>query len=130
MTYLEKIGQWYDLQNKLAALKDQEMALRQEIFAAQFPTPAEGVNSLDLPEGWTLKGTYKINRTIDEAALPAVLEALRKKKLATEALVAYKPSLVIKGYRALSDDHRRILEQALVIKPGAPSLELIAPKKG
>lgn len=123
-----KIGEWNTLQTQLEAIKAQEMKLRKEIFDASFPSPTEGVNDFELPEGWKLKGTYKLTRNIDEAALPAVLTELRKHKVNTDALLRYKPSLDIKAYRALDPKYRTIFEQAMEIKPGAPSLELVAPK--
>jgi len=123
-----KIGRWNELQKQLAAVKDQELKLRTEIFAAAFPAPIEGTNTSELPEGWELKGVYKLIRTLDEAALPAVLKELHKHKINTDALVTYKPSLNIKGYRIMDSAFRPILEQAMEIKPGAPSLELVPPK--
>lgn len=123
-----KIGAWNTLQCQLAAIKEQEMALRTEIFKEIFPQPTEGTNTADMPEGWKIKGTYKLTRTLDESALPAVLEQLRKKKVKTDSVILYKPSLDTKAYRLMDPDHRHLLEQAMVIKPGAPSLELVAPK--
>lgn len=123
-----KIGEWHTLQNQLTSMKEREMELRLEIFKAIFPTPTEGTNTADMPEGWKVKGTYKLSRTLDESALPAILEQLRKKKVKTDTVILYKPSLDTKAYRLMDPDHRHLLEQAMVIKPGAPSLELIPPK--
>jgi hypothetical protein len=123
-----KLGEWNTLTAQLTSLKDQEAKLRKEIFDAAFPTPTEGTNTLDLPEGWKLKGTHKLSRSVDESALPAVLEQLRKKKVDTEPLIKYKPELSISAFRKMNPDHAHILGQALVIKPGMPSMELIAPK--
>lgn len=124
-----KIGRWNELQRQLGGLKEEEAALRAEIFKEVFPHPTEGSNTADMPEGWKLKGTYKLNLSLDEAALPAVLAALRKKKVNTDAVILYKPALDTKAYRMMDPDHRHLLETAMVIKPGLPSLELVAPKK-
>ena len=51
---------------------ENEMKLRKEVMATFFPEPVEGVNSLELEQGWVLKATYKIDRKIDPAALPDV----------------------------------------------------------
>ena len=123
-----KIGLWNDLQKQLASIKEQEATLRSEIFQEVFPAPAEGTNTVDMPMGWKLKGTYKLNRSFDESALPAILEQLRKKKVKMDGIVLYKPSLDTRAYRAMDPEHRHLLEQAMVIKPGMPSLELVAPK--
>lgn len=123
-----KIGRWNDLQSKLASIKDEEMKLRKEIFEQCFPTPVEGTATVDMPEGWKLKGTYKLTRSLDEAALPAVIAELHKHKVATDQLITYKPSLSLSTYRKLDPKWQRVLEQAMEIKPGAPTLELVAPK--
>jgi hypothetical protein len=123
-----KIGRWNELQAQLVTIKDQEMKLRREIFAAGFPAPTEGTNKLELPEGWTMKATYKLNRSLDEAALPAVLAELRKHKVNTEELVSYKPSLSLSAYKKLDPRWVAILDQVVTTTPGAPTLELVAPK--
>lgn len=128
MNTYERIGEWVQLQRELVAVKEKELALRNIIFAELFPDPKEGTNTFDLPEGWKVKGTYKMTRTLDEAALPAVLETLRKKKVNVEDLIKYKPSLDTASYRKLADAHRSILEQAMTIKPATPSLEVTTPK--
>jgi hypothetical protein len=123
-----KIGRWNELQSQLSSIKDQEMKLRKEIFDACFPNPTEGTNKTDMPEGWSLKGTYKLTRSLDEAALPAVLTELHKHKVRTDDVVVYKPSLSMTGFKKLDDKWQHVLEQAMVTKPGAPTLELIPPK--
>ncbi len=104
------------------------MKLRKEIFEECFPTPVEGTATIDMPEGWALKGTYKLTRSIDEAALPAVLAELRKHKVSTDTIITYKPNLSLSNYRKLDPKWQRVLEQAMTVKPGAPTLELVAPK--
>lgn len=123
-----KIGRWNELVTQLASVKDQEAKLRKEIFDACFPTPTEGTNIIDMPEGWKLKATHKLNRSVDESALPAALEALRKKKISVDDLIRYKPELSVSAYRKLAPEHAKILEQAMTIKPGTPVMELVAPK--
>jgi len=123
-----KIGRWNELQSKMASIKDEEMKLRKEIFEECFPSPTEGAATIAMPEGWKLKGTYKLTRSLDEAALPIVLAELRKHKVAVDQVVTYKPNLSLSAYRKLDPKWQHVLEQAMEIKPGAPTLELIAPK--
>ena len=126
---LTKIAKWNDLQAQLAAVKSQEASLRSEVFAALFDNNKyelkEGVNKLDLPDGWSIQATHKLNYSLDEAALPSVLEQLGS---AGADLVKYKPSLTLPAYRKLDDKQAAILSQALTVKPGTPSMKLIAPK--
>lgn len=123
-----KIGRWTQLSQQLAAIKDEEMKLRKELFEECFPSPTEGTATVDMPEGWKLKGTYKLTRSLDEAALPAVIAELHKHKVSTDQLITYKPNLSLSAYRKMDDKWRKVLEQAMEIKPGAPTLELVAPK--
>ena len=110
-------------------LIEQEQTLRKAVMAEFFPAPKEGVNSLDMGQGWTLKGTYKIDRKIDEAALPAVKEQLRELGVNADTLVKYKPEVATTIYKTLPEQARLIFDSALTIKPGSPVVELIPPKE-
>lgn len=105
-----------------------EQELRKQVFAAFYPTPKEGTNTLDLAEGWKLKGVYKLDRKIDEAALPAVTEQLREMGVNADTLVKWTPSLKTAIYKELTAEQRAVFDQALIIKPGLPTIELVAPK--
>jgi len=106
----------------------QEQELRKAVMAEFFPTPKEGVNNLDMGQGWTLKGTYRIDRKVDEAALPAVKEQLRELGVNADTVVRYKPEVATTIYKTLSDQARRVFDTVLTIKPGSPTVELIPPK--
>lgn len=129
---LELLKQWAEQKDKLATIcapiVAEEMRLRKLVFAIAFPSPVEGTNDVDIPNGWKIKGTYKLDRKLDEAALPIALAELRKQNVVTETLIRYKPEIETKAYKALSDANRMILEQAMTIKPASPTLELIPPK--
>lgn len=130
-TFFAKLTEW---QNKVAQIQafavniEQERKLRQEVFAMAFPKPAEGTNNEELPEGWKLKGTLKIDRKFDEAALPAVKEAVRAMGFNPDPLVKYKPELELKLYRAMPPEVMKVFDTALTIKPALPSIELVPPK--
>jgi len=123
-----KIGLWNEAQSQLSALKEREMNLRKEIFSAIFPTPAEGTNTSELPDGWKIKGVYKLNYSLDDAALTVALKELRKHRVAVDTLVTYKPSLSVSEYKKLDPKWKQVLASAVEVKPGAPALDLIAPK--
>lgn len=111
---------------------EREQALRKEVFALFFPEPTEGTNNFGLEADWKLKGVYKIDRKIDEAALPAVQSQLRELGVNPDPLVKMTPSLDTKAYKSLQTlnaDACKVFEQALTIKPGSPTLELVAPKE-
>lgn len=126
------LEEWRLATEQVAALKSviaKEQELRKQVFEAFFPAPKEGANTINLPEGWKLKGTYKIERKIDEAALPAVIEKLRIEGVNSDLLVEYKPSLKTTVYKQLVAEHRAIFDEALTAKPATPTVELNPPKK-
>ena len=123
-----KLNAWQEQKKIAADSKALEMTLRKELFNKFFPNPEEGVNKLELQDGWGAKGTYKLDRKIDEAALPAVNDQLKELGVAFDGLVKNKPSLVIKEYKKLNEEHRAIFDEALTTKPGSPTLEITAPK--
>ena len=45
-----------------------EQELRKQVFAAFYPAPKEGTNTLDLAEGWKLKGVYKLGKHVELSA--------------------------------------------------------------
>lgn len=123
------LEQWYAIQNELKALKATEMLLRQKIFKGYFTEPKEGTNTAPLAHGWVLKGTYVLNRDVDLATMGAMKEQFIAAGVSTDTLVQFKPSLVVKEYRTLTEEQRHLFDRALIIKPGAPSLEIMLPAK-
>jgi len=123
------INRWYELQEQLAIVKDAEMTLRKKIFAFYFQAPKEGTNTFPLSDGWVMKGGYKIDRKVDEAVLLALGPELRDAGVVTTDLVRYKPELSTTEYRKLTEAQLAVFNQALVIKPGSPSLEIVKPRR-
>lgn len=131
---LTKISKWNAIQAQLATVKAQEAALRSELFAALFDNGKfplkEGANKLDLPDGWSIQATHKLNYSIDEAVISDTLEQMREKGFSDRGLVKYKPSLSVAEYRKIDDEMKGIFSAALTIKPGSPSMKLVPPKEG
>lgn len=130
--FYEKLNQW---QAVVATIKtvvpliEQEKAMRQELFGDAFPAPKEGTNNLELMDGWKLKGTLKIDRKIDDAALPAVMEAIRGMGVNPDPCIERKPSLALKAYKALPPEIQKVFDTALTIKPALPTIEVVPPPK-
>ena len=105
-----------------------EQALRKKVIANVFPAPSEGVNKLDLANGWALKATCPVTRTVDEAAFDLLRPKLAELGVIADTLVKTKLSLETKSYKSLSDATRALVDEALTIKPGSYTLELVPPK--
>lgn len=137
MTETEKralLIEWSQAQVKLAGVKllvENEMRLRKQVMEAYFPVPVEGVNTCQLEAGWELKGTYKIDRRLDEAALPAINIELRGMNVNPDRLVRFKLELDTAAYKTLvqiNPQAAKVFEKAMISKPSAPSIELKSPK--
>lgn len=129
---IAKLEEWRAAKADADAVKSivqKEQQLRKEIFELFFPEPKEGTNTLELPEGWKLKGVFKLTRNIDEAALSTVTKHLREIGVNADTLVQWKPSLKLATYKELTAEQRNLMDEAIVCKPGSPTVELVAPKE-
>lgn len=129
--YLAMLDEWEDVAERLAALKAKEEDLRRKLFAGAWPNPKEGTNNFTLPDGRKLVGKHNVNRKIDEAALPAVLQRLRDAGDPNpDRLVRYKPELAKREWNDLNDENRLIFSEAVIATPGMPGFEVkAAPRK-
>lgn len=149
---MQDLANWYDCQAKLEKLKADELAYRNKVVQYFFPDGLkEGVNKCDMPEGWELKVTGKINRKVQPELIATVtkeLEDLQKRvpedqRLTVSDLVRYKPELSLTDYKKLIEQvksssgdtqyfYHQLLstfDQLLVMTDGTPSVELLQPKK-
>ena len=125
---IKDLEKWYELNAKLKLLKMEESLLRKRVFAHYFPDPVEGTNTFDgLAKGYVIKGKRTINRNVDAASLTAIMPELREADINADTLVEWKPSLMLKAYRKLSDNERGLFDQALIIKDGSPAMEVVKP---
>jgi hypothetical protein len=127
---LALIQEWQRSKNTLELAKSCESQLREKVVAAFVPEVKEGATTVKFA-GVTVKVTGKVNRTLDEAALEAVMPQLpeRYRVVGHEgSLISYSAKFSLDVYRKMSDEERKIFEQALTIKDGATALEVIIAK--
>src|SRR5574340_318677 len=123
---------WDNVKREIVAFKptiEKEAALRKRVMAAFFPSPKEGVNTVDLQADWKLKGTHKLDRKIDEAALPAVQEQMRDAGYNPDVYIKHVPELNVMIYKAASPEVKKIFDHAIIMKPASPTVELVPPKE-
>lgn len=136
---LADMFRWYEMVEQLDKLKLAEVTLRKRIFGDYFPPDkrVEGTNTAPLDDGYALKGTYKIDRKVDEAALTTLAPTFREQAIPLDSLIKYKPELSVKEYRKLEGDtseegkkRLHLFDQCLIIKPSeTPALEIVLPAK-
>lgn len=127
----ELIGEWNAIKLKIAEFAPtilRERVLRDQIGKYVFPNPKEGTNKADMPAGWTLKFTHKIDRKVLEPELDANTEQLRKAGINVDTIIRWKPELNTKEYRGLTAEQIKLVDSVLDIKPATPTLELVPPK--
>ena len=110
---------WLKAKKALEKAKDIESAAREAMVKAAFPNGlAEGVNTFELGGKWKLKISGVVTRSVDEAALPSILDRIAKKFDGYDAkeLIKYKPELKVGDYKKLPDNIRKMFDNALIIK--------------
>jgi hypothetical protein len=149
------LTEWSAAKASADSAVESERALRAQVFAAYFPSPKYGSNSVELGKGYTLKAQYPLKREIDEVLLdamkrasvaelstemrskagiagdmwepcPSVLQAVR---INIDALVRYSPELSGKAYNVLTAEQKAIADCFITSKPGSISLSIEAPKE-
>lgn len=109
---------WLKAQKALAKAKEAEAVARTALVAAAFPDGlSEGTNTFALPGKWKVKISGVVSRTVDEAALPAVLARVKEKfDVDLTDLVRYKPELKVGDYKKLDVKVQKMFDNALTIK--------------
>ena len=129
---MELLVQWNAAVQQVEACKsiiNAERELRKQVSKLFFPEPKEGTNSFKLPADYLLKMTYPIDRKVDPGALQGLKEEFIKMNISADKLVEYKPSLVLDEYRTLTAEEQHLFDQALIVKPGSLSMEIVLPSK-
>lgn len=144
---------WKNAKLALDAAKDAEMAARNSVVEMFFPNGEgkEGMNTVQLGNGYELKYGKKLNYSLksptdgvkDIDAVDDVIDAFAKcgneGSFIADRLFKFTAELSISEYRTLCEDAKtdpykgkmlELLNTILVIKPGAPTLEIKEPKSG
>lgn len=134
------IGEWWGLKAKINEFKplmepliDSEKKLRLAVVAILWPADKpenEGTQRVELGSGYKLKANVKIDRKVLKDKIYGILEFMKKSEMPTDDLINWEPQLNLKAYRLLTAEQQKVIENALEIKPAAPTLELEEPKKG
>lgn len=124
-----EISAWYKLAAKLKEVKGLEIVARKRIFGFFFTDPKEGTNKHPLENNYVLVGKYGLNREVDKGAMTSLLPKMRELGVNTDSLFTVKYSLSKSVYNTLSKEQKHLVDQALLIKPGSPALEVVLPAK-
>lgn len=132
LTLDQKILEWAGNAEALARLKKIEMEQRKELVGELFPEPKYGTQHHDLGGGYKVTFVHKQDTKLDEEAFALIQPELEKlgdnAKAELTNAVKYKASLVMAGYKAMSDQVKELFDEAIITKDASPSLKLVVPK--
>lgn len=139
----EVLQLWRSTKEMLETAKQAEMEMRKYVVSRAFPKPEEGVNTLDLGNGYKLKAGVKFNYNLKEISivkevLGRIAQVGNQGAFIAERLVKWEASFLLTEFRKLESDAEAGSEEAKVILkevhnmlnivPAAPTLEIKAPK--
>lgn len=118
------LEKWHEAEANAAHWKEEENALRIKIFGEAFgDEPKAGKdNKIRLPYDMALIGDYRINYTIDQAALDTSRQLIDPAVF--DSVISYRPSVKAAAFRDLDDDTRRPFTNFITAAPGTPGLEI------
>ena len=119
------LSAWRQAQEVLETIKAYEMDLRKKLVQETFKESVTGKNKADVPGG-ELIFTKKYNTTVDETLFDKVAAEADIAGIDIGSLFKVKHSLDNKKYKMLTDEQKGIIDQTLITKEAAPTLEFKA----
>lgn len=126
-----KISLWQTTAEKLAELKEQEMAYRKAVIAEIFPQIEEGTTSVNLGNsGFRLVATQPLIYKVDGEMFSTIKDVLEEfGTIQVDELVRFKPELSTPVYKSLSGEVKALMETCVTITQGSCSLKIDKSKK-
>lgn len=125
---------WQTLVKAQALLRVEEMEQRKKLFAFFFPNPKEGTNTVVLPDGRKVKGSFKITRGIDDQQVSlarAEYQLVNNRPVEFDDLLRVKYDLSTTEFRKIQPKPGEepsaaylAASRMIIAKPGSPSLEI------
>lgn len=134
---------WERVKKKLTEIKDDEMSIRKTAVKVYIPKPVEGMNTVELGEGYKLKAAIKYNyvladNTLVEEALDKIALIGNEGPFIAARLVTWTPNFLLTEYRIIQERVEDgdatakqiydLINSVLTIKEAAPTLTIIEPK--
>ena len=119
------LSAWRQSQEVLETIKTYEMELRKKLVQETFKESVAGKNKADVAGG-ELIFTKKFNTTVDETLFDKVAAEAEIIGVDVGGLFKVKHSLDNKKYKMLTEEQKGIIDQTLITKEAAPTLEFKA----
>lgn len=134
---------WKEAKDWLQQAKDYEMDMRKYVVSRSFPEAKEGVNTLELGEGYKLKASVKFNYNLKDVetvknVLYRISEIGNQGSFIANKLVKWEPTFLLTHFRELEEQAKNGLTEAqvmlklchemLIINDAAPTVNIVEPK--
>jgi hypothetical protein len=137
------LAAWQSAKSDLDIAKEAEAQLRATVGLSIFADADIGANTIELGGGYRATYTKKMNYTLAAPlyapemsvndAVEVMAEAMRKASnegaFIFSRLVKWKPELSLTEYKQLPDNLKKIVDQYVVSREGAPTLVIKEPAK-
>lgn len=127
------LAQWEKAKTEAAKFKELENQLRiAYVEAVSNPKKLAGTENIELGNGYKAKIVKKQNYNVNQDDVNKALDAIENSgpegKFVSERLIKWKAELSKTEYDALSETHKKMIDEVLTVTPGTPTLEIVAPK--
>lgn len=128
------IAQWQEACQRLAIAKEDELRLRSLLIALFDPRTIEGTETLPVSHGFKLKAVKAMRYSFPHAnaardtTLTLAADYGQEGQFIANRLIAWKPELIVREYRTLSDDMLAAVNRFIIARPAQAQLVLVAPK--
>lgn len=127
---LQKIAEWQDAKEAIAAATANERSLRNEIvelFSDIKDPDYSGTENVETPAG-QIKIVHKLNYTLGNAdlvekALDDIEKSQQGGNVIAERLVNWKPEISVREYKLLEPRQQAMIDKVLTIKPATKTIE-------
>jgi hypothetical protein len=121
----ELAAQWNHASIEQKRWREAELKLRSLIVEKSFSESLTGTHYAPLPEGWRIKCVKGLDYKLDPDKTDAALNNFDDSLAAL--LVKWEPKLSVSNYKVLNQESKAFFNDALTIKPGLPTIELVPP---
>ena len=135
---------WQRMKERIETAKNNEMELRKFAVSLLVPEKKEGMNTVELGNGYQAKAQIKYNYVLAdndtvEQCLNKISKVGNKGSFIADRLVSWKPNFLLTEFRQLCDEKEKgskeadeilnIVNEMLTITEAAPTLDIKEPKK-
>lgn len=113
--------------------KERDAELRGMIYGGAFAAMEDGKqHTIELGNGYKLKGKRPINYKVDAAKIDDALDALTKignsGAFLADRVIKWEPKLSLTEYNQLTEEQRAAIDVAITTTPGLPVVSVEGPK--